>query len=326
MLFVAFILFCNVLISPPEAVAQNRGLIIKTKLSSGEIKNFQLYNSYYALIIGCSQYQNGWQALPNPVNDAKEIASLTQSLGWETEVLKDPSSKTLKRKLNQVIYGPGRERDKAILIWFSGHGHTIPEADGTKLGYIVPIDSPNPSFDPVGFSETAISMREIETISKQIMSKHVLMIFDSCFSGSVFKTLRSKPSFYIQEMVVHPVREFLTAGNEKEQVPDKSVFKDVFIQGIKYGFADLNKDNYITGAELGMYLQEQVVNYSEKAQHPQFGKINNPKLDKGDFVFSCNSKGKYEPNAIRGDKIINNSINRKPKETLKPIRPSDRDW
>ena len=34
-----------------------------------------------------------------------------------------------------------------------------------------------------------------------------------------------------------------------------------------------------------MNLQEKVINYSRKAQHPQFGKINNPKLDKGDFVF-----------------------------------------
>jgi hypothetical protein len=73
------------------------------------------------------------------------------------------------------------------------------------------------------------------------------------------------------------------------QVPDKSVFKDVFIQSIKEGFADLNQDSYITGEELGSYLQEKVINYSRKAQHPQFGKINNPKLDKGDFVFVIKS-------------------------------------
>jgi hypothetical protein len=111
------------------------------------------------------------------------------------------------------------------------------------------------------------------------------MAFDSCFSGAIFQMARTKPSAYIEEKVAYPVRQFMTAGSEDETVPDKSIFKDVFIQAIQDGFADLNQDAYITGEELGGYLQEHVVNYTHKAQHPQFGKINNPKLDKDDFVF-----------------------------------------
>lgn len=34
-----------------------------------------------------------------------------------------------------------------------------------------------------------------------------------------------------------------------------------------------------------MYLSNKVVNYSHKRQHPQYGKINNPDLDRGDFIF-----------------------------------------
>jgi hypothetical protein len=34
-----------------------------------------------------------------------------------------------------------------------------------------------------------------------------------------------------------------------------------------------------------MHLQEKVVNYTRGGQHPQYGKINNPKLDRGDFIF-----------------------------------------
>ena len=56
------------------------------------------------------------------------------------------------------------------------------------------------------------------------------------------------------------------------------------------GEADLNNDGYVTGSELGMYLESKVVNYSRNAQHPQYGKIRNPKLDKGDFVFVLESK------------------------------------
>jgi hypothetical protein len=35
-----------------------------------------------------------------------------------------------------------------------------------------------------------------------------------------------------------------------------------------------------------MYLSDKVVNYTHRRQHPQYGKINNPDLDRGDFVFA----------------------------------------
>ena len=123
------------------------------------------------------------------------------------------------------------------------------------------------------------------------------MVFDSCFSGALFTLVRDRPSPYIEEMISHPVRSFITAGDKDEKVPDRSVFKDVFIQGIKDRFADYNKDGYVTGDELGNYLQEKVVNYSNKRQHPQRGKINDPNLDKGDFVFLAGGKIQWEKSA-----------------------------
>ena len=229
--------------------------------------------------------------LPNPVKDAREVATTLKKMGWKVDVLENPEGKLFRRKLHQLIVGPGRDKDKAILLWFSGHGYTFKEADGLSLGYLVPIDAPDPEKDEIGFMEKAVSMRYIETVAKRIQAKHVLMAFDSCFSGAIFQMVRARPSAYIQEKVAEPVRQLITAGNETEQVPDRSVFKDVFIQGIHKGYADRNNDGYVTGEELGSYLQEKVVNYSRKAQHPQFGKINNPKLDKGDFIFHLASSG-----------------------------------
>ncbi|MDR1506667.1 MAG: caspase family protein [Treponema sp.] len=46
-----------------------------------------------------------------------------------------------------------------------------------------------------------------------------------------------------------------------------------------------DRAGYVSGTELGMFLQTTVVNYSNATQHPQYGKIRNPSLDKGDFVF-----------------------------------------
>lgn len=278
------ILVCVCLLTDP-AQATSRGITVQSRTASGASEQIRLYSEYCALVVGCGQYTRGWPPLPNPVKDAKEVAALLKSLGWRVDVLMDPPGAKLRRELNRLVTGVGRQKDNAILLWFSGHGQTIEEADGTKLGYLVPVDAPDPDKDLLGFMEKAISMRQIETVSKQIRAKHVLMAFDSCFSGAIFQMVRTKPSPYIQQKVTYPVRQFITAGREDEQVPDRSVFKEVFIQGIKEGFADLNQDRYVTGEELGSYMQEQVTNYSRNAQHPQFGKINNPRLDKGDFVF-----------------------------------------
>ena len=299
---VLFTFFC-LSISPVSVYATSRGINVQTRTASGAGEQIRLYSEYYALVVGCGQYTRGWPPLPNPVKDAKEVAALLKGLGWRVDVLMDPPGVKLRRELNRLVTGVGRKKDKAILVWFSGHGQTIEEADGTKLGYLVPVDAPDPDKDLLGFMEKAISMRQIETVSKQIRSKHVLMAFDSCFSGAIFQMVRTKPSPYIKQKVTYPVRQFITAGRENEQVPDKSVFKEVFVQGIKEGFADLNQDKYVTGEELGAYMQEQVTNYSRNAQHPQFGKINNPRLDKGDFVFVLDPSGE-QPQGTEDEKPI----------------------
>jgi hypothetical protein len=265
--------------------ATSRGIIVQAKTRSGSPQKIKLYSGYHALVVGSSDYRAGWPKLPNPVNDAREIAITLKEMGWEVDLLEDPDWDRLDNALNKLITGPGKVKDKGVLFWFSGHGHTLEEADGTKLGYIVPVDAPLPTQDETQFMRRAIDMRQIETVAKRIRAKHVLMVFDSCFSGAIFTMVRAAPSEYIEEKIAAPVRQFITAGRENEQVPDRSVFKICFIQGIKDGYADFNRDGYVTGEELGSYLQETVINYSHKAQHPQYGKINNPKLDKGDFVF-----------------------------------------
>ena len=266
------------------AMRSQEGIQVVAKTASGGSKIVPLYSGYHALVVGCGDYREGWPRLPNPVEDAEEVAELLKGMGWKVNLLRDPDWAALRNGLNSLITGPGRDKDKAILVWFSGHGHTLSEADGAKLGYIVPVDAPDPGRDEIGFMEHAISMRQVETVARRIKSKHVMMIFDSCFSGAIFQITRAKPPAFIEEKVARPVRQFLTAGSDKEKVPDKSFFKTVFVQGIGDRDADRNRDGYITGQELGAYLQEKVVNYSRKAQHPQYGKINNPKLDKGDFV------------------------------------------
>jgi uncharacterized caspase-like protein len=242
-----------------------------------------LYKDYHALVVGISDYDK-WPDLPNAANDAREVASGLKQLGFEVKLMLDPTSGELKNAFSDLVYQMGSETNRALLFYFAGHGETLELADGTALGYIVPKDCPLKKEDAIGFDSRAISMKDMEIIALKVRSKHFIMLFDSCFSGSLFNIVRAPP-VAISEKSALPVRQFITAGAAGEQVPDRSVFKVVFLQGIS-GDADLNNDGYVTGAELGMHLQEKVVNYTRGGQHPQYGKINNPKLDRGDFIFA----------------------------------------
>jgi hypothetical protein len=273
-----FLIITLLIISSP-GFSTYRGIHI----TSEQGNNLFLYNDYYALVIGVSNYEK-WPKLPYATKDAKDVADKLRKIGFRVQLILDPSSSELKTSLNKLVYETGSEKNRAILIYYAGHGETETLADNTKMGYIIPRDCPLLKKEPLGFAAHAISMKDIESVSLRIKSKHVIMLFDSCFSGSLFSLVRALPE-NITEKSSLPVRQFITAGNEDEQVPDKSMFKRTFLIGLE-GDADLTGDGYITGSELGMFLSEKVVNYTRGKQHPQYGKINNPDLDRGDFIFA----------------------------------------
>ena len=84
-----------------------------------------------------------------------------------------------------------------------------------------------------------------------MQSRHVLFVFDSCFSGTVLNLRAGVTPRQISERVKHPVRQFITAGRANEPVPDYSVFKQEFLDLIQGKAKDPFPDGYITGEELG---------------------------------------------------------------------------
>ena len=172
------------------------------------------------------------------------------------------------------------------MIYFAGHGATLTFADGRAMGYVVPADAPTPTDDQAGFEDVALDMQTIETYAKQIRSKHALFVFDSCFSGSVFYVTRAGVPPVISYKAAKPVRQLITSGSETENVPDVSIFREQFVAALNGEGSDLNGDGFLTGEELGLFLEDKVINYSNDTQHPQYGKIRDPKLDKGDVVFA----------------------------------------
>jgi len=283
------IIFLFIFFLSLPSFAQSRGITVKTKTSSGDIKEIPLYSGYHALVIGVSDYDL-WPDLPNAAKEAVDVAGMLEKMGFMVKTVLNPSSDELTKALNDLTYIVGRDADQAILLYYAGHGETEALADGTKLGYIIPRDCPLLKVDPQVFINKAVSMKDIEAYSLRIRSKHVLMLFDSCFSGSLFSLVRAVPED-ITEKSMLPVRQFITAGTEEESVPDRSMFKRCLILGLQ-GDADLTRDGYVTGTELGLYLSDKVVQSTQRAQHPQYGKIRTPELARGDFIFQLPSSAR----------------------------------
>jgi hypothetical protein len=237
------------------------------------------YSGSYALLIGESQYTNGWSNLGSIPGELRKVEQILKSQGFTVEKSSNLNSRQLKNRFERFIDKYGFDENHRLLFFYSGHGHTRKDK-----GYIVPVDAANPNFDETGFLRKAVEMNQILTWMRRIEAKHVLFLFDSCFSGTVFKA-RDLPKVprQISQAANEPVRQFITAGSANETVPAKSVFAPVFVDALRYGFGDMNKDGYVTGQELGLHMWNKVPQHTE--QTPQYGKIKDYELSRGDFVF-----------------------------------------
>jgi hypothetical protein len=267
----------------------------------------ELYAQSHALVIGVSNYRNGYPNLSGVRDDVPAVTTALLQHGFQVETLLDPTRAEFDTAMRKFISSYGDNPNNRLLVYFAGHGHTLNKGDGVNQGYIVPSDAPLPSHDLAGFKRTAISMDEIEVYALQIEAKHAMFVFDSAFSGAIFDTTRgvsAKGNGYparapvsvdagirnaIPDIILndlkYPVRMFFTAGTAEQMVPDESIFRKQFVKGLE-GAADINVDGYVTGSELGIFLQDTVAQYSRGRQTPLWGKIRNMRLNRGDFVFA----------------------------------------
>ena len=285
--FTTVILLLFLLLNTFTAFAQtNRGAAnVKVKMTNGKTEEIKLYDASYALVIGNGKYTSGWDNLPGVASDVTAVKTVLENQGFTVETAENLASRDFSNRILQFIDDYGYEPNNRLLIYYAGHGHTLKSTgDGRDLGYVVPVDAPLPSKDELGFKRKAIPMDDILNFAKKIQSKHALFVFDSCFSGRLVSRGEIKVPPIIQESIAYPVRQFITAGAANQPVPDESIFRRSFVRALE-GEADRNADGYITGTELAEYLKEKVTNYSNRQQTPQYGKINDIELDKGDFVF-----------------------------------------
>jgi hypothetical protein len=264
----------------------SRGLEI-IPLSDGSV--FDGYTESYALVIGISQYDH-WPNLRNGHRDAEEVYKSLVDLGFDAVILSDSMGKKPTREniLNELVKLQNKDKNARVLIYYAGHGHSvaIPHTDGFFKGYIVPKEgNPNNIL-------TYISMDNIKDITEMYQAKHVMYIFDSCFSGHFVDISRAStvPTPLIQRKITAPVRQVISAGTAAQEASDgtfHSPVTEAFLDIVRRGKGDLNNDGYITGEEVAFYIRQQVEQASLGGQTPEYGKMRGFK--DGDFILKSTS-------------------------------------
>ncbi len=256
-----------------------------TRIESGSQAK-ALYAKSFAVVIGINQYEK-WPALEFAAADAKSIKAALENSGFDEIVMIMDQEASQRRILTELFHnlpakvGP----NDRVLFYFAGHGQTEDLPGGGKKGFIIPVDA-----ETDGFASTAVSMEQIRSLSSRITAKHILYVMDCCYSGlGLNRSAGVWPGIndFLRKVSSMRVVQIITAGGQGEQVQERGghgLFTSYFLKAIA-GEADLDKDNVVTGTELGAYLRPTVSNASRQAQTPLFGRLEG----EGEFLFFVKS-------------------------------------
>ncbi len=148
------------------------------------------FGRYYALVIGNQDYQY-YQDLETPENDAREIAAiLSNRYGFTTKLLLNANRYEMLSALNE--FRETLTENDNLLIYYAGHGE-LEEAN--ERGYWLPVDS-----EP-GNTANWLSNVSISDLLNTFPAKHVMVIADSCYAGTLSTASVARQSAFVNQDV-----------------------------------------------------------------------------------------------------------------------------
>ncbi len=282
-------MFCvGMLISAPDrfiqglAYAEERSVTVKQKrdlsVEAKETANTAFRGKYYALIIGNNDYKY-IPKLETARKDAVEVERLLKErYGFETKLLLDAKRKDILSTINE--FRKNLSVDDSFLVYYAGHGEFDKTAD---KAYWLPVDAQRD--DPTDW----IMADDLTTNVKRIGARHVLIVADSCYSGTMTRSfnadLLSKGGReeFLKKMRGKTSRTLMASGGN-EPVADSggaghSVFADTFLKALR----EVDKTAFTAEELFHGFIKERVAGKSE--QTPEYNTIKNSGHDGGDFVF-----------------------------------------
>jgi len=232
----------------------------------------------WAVVIGVGEYEN--KAIPRlryAARDAQAMYDfLTTQGGYPkqnvillTDATPDkPTLQNIRRALGDFLSRrPGR--DDMVLIYYAGHGAPEVDAAGNESDglskYLIPRNA-----DPDSLYSTALPMDEIQRIFARIPSERVVMLLDTCYSGTAggrtFARQQTRAGGisdqFLERLTRSRGRVVITASGPNEVALESptlghGIFTYYLLEGLR-GKADRNGDGIVTVSELYEYVEDQV--------------------------------------------------------------------
>jgi hypothetical protein len=233
---------------------------------------------YYALVIGNDRYQYV-RGLKMAETDARAVAALLENkYGFSTKLLLNATRQDIISAIN--IYRRTLDPNDSLLVYYAGHGYYDHEVD---RAYWLPVDARPDD------NSNWISADDITGNVRGVVAKHVLIVSDSCYSGTISRAVSvsvAEPAGrlrFLQKMMAGKSRTLMASGGN-EPVTDgggggHSVFARAFLTGL-----DQSDKSTFTATELFQdFVQERVAGGAK--QTPEYSPLRNSGHESGDFVF-----------------------------------------
>ncbi len=245
---------------------------------------------YYALVIGNDSYA-AFPALSSAAEDAKAIAGVLQSrYSYDVRLLTNANRFEMLSALNDLREAL-TDKDN-LVIYYAGHG----EIDASRQGYWLPVDA------ELGTPDSWISNRAISDILTTMDAKHVLVIADSCYSGTM--TRSSLATFgggmadnvwgdWVKTMLAGRSRTALTSGGVQPVADASKSGHSVFATALLTVLRDNNQ--LLTGQELFREIAAGMALRSANAglqQAPEYAPIQFAGHEAGEFFLMPESGGR----------------------------------
>jgi uncharacterized caspase-like protein len=230
------------------------------------------YGDYHALVIGNDDYQHV-EKLKTAVADAEAVAKLLKEhYEFEVTVLKNGTRAQIVSALGS--YRRSLTKSDNLLVYYAGHGYLDRDVEE---GYWFPVDARKDD------EAQWISNATITTRLKAVPAKHVMVVSDSCYSGSLTRglTVKVRGAAQFAALAAKRARVVLTSGG-LEPVEDAgggghSIFARSFLDALEAN------DGVLDGAGLYEQIKPKVLLGAD--QKPDYGNIRKCGHEGGDFLF-----------------------------------------
>ena len=235
------------------------------------------FGTYHALVIGIDKYKH-LQDLETAIKDARAVADVLENqYGFKVTLLENPARGDIVETFDEL-----RETmtsNDNLLIYYAGHGW---QDDNTDQGYWLASDAKS------NRRTNWVSNATLTDTMKGLQAKHVMIVADSCFSGTLvraadigFEDADYKSGEYWRRMAQKQTRVAMVSGG-LEPVADNggsghSPFAKAFIDALGENNA------VIDGSALFNQLRRPVIVAAR--QTPQYSDVRNTGHDGGDFLF-----------------------------------------